>query len=307
MCSPLPKIAIKVIDLDGKLTFMSEGGLRVMEVSDFNSVKGCPWPDFWKDAGHAEAKAPVAAAREGRSSRFQGSADTLLGNSRYWDVQVSPILGQGGAVEAILSVSRDITSLKEAEERARLLAAELSHRVKNILALVQSVANQSLSSGKSIEEGKAQLSSRLVALGVAQGLLTRNDWTAASLKEIVEAATEPHGADRFSRGGPPVELSSQAAVAMALTLHELVTNAVKYGALSVPDGHVDIAWTLADGTFTFTWTEHGGPTVSVPERTGFGSRMIGKVMAGYLGGTGTLDYRPEGLVVTLTAPAGGLG
>ncbi|MCG7363519.1 PAS domain-containing protein [Roseomonas sp. ACRSG] len=114
---------IKVLDLDARLTFMSEGGLRVMEVSDFNAVRGCPWPDFWQGEGNAEAKAAVAAARAGGRGHFRGDAETLAGNPRYWDVQVTPILGSDGRPEKLLSVSRDITGIRAAEEALRVSEA----------------------------------------------------------------------------------------------------------------------------------------------------------------------------------------
>lgn len=107
---------IKVLDLTGALTFMSEGGQRVMEVSDFNAIAGCPWPDFWQGSGQADALAAIAAAREGRSAGFIGEAATMAGRLRWWHVAVSPIAGADGQVERILSVSRDITALRESEE-----------------------------------------------------------------------------------------------------------------------------------------------------------------------------------------------
>ena len=107
---------IKVLDLDGKLTFMSEGGKRVMEISDFNAVAGCPWPDFWQDAGNAEAKAAVEAARKGEARSFIGKADTYRGTPKWWHVAVSPIAGPEGRPDRILSVSRDITELRASEE-----------------------------------------------------------------------------------------------------------------------------------------------------------------------------------------------
>ncbi|BCM85237.1 hypothetical protein mvi_36980 [Methylobacterium indicum] len=117
---------IKVLDLDGSLTFMSEGGRKVMEVSDFNLIKGCPWPGFWQGQGHAEAVAALARAKGGGVGHFQGTADTFLGNPRWWDVQVTPIFGADGRPERILSVSRDITEQKSLE--ARLAAGEAHWR-----------------------------------------------------------------------------------------------------------------------------------------------------------------------------------
>ena len=120
---------IKVLDLDARLTFMSEGGQKIMEVSDFNSIRGCPWPDFWQEQGNLDAKAAVQAAQNGESASFIGPAQTLAGNLKWWHVQVSPILDGNGRPEQILCVSRDITALREAEESLRKLNESLEQRV----------------------------------------------------------------------------------------------------------------------------------------------------------------------------------
>ena len=121
---------IKVLDLDGKLAFMSEGGMRVMEVSDFNAIQGCPWPDFWQNQGNVEARAAIANARQGLHARFQGAAQTMKGNRKWWDVQVTPMLDANGLPEKILCISRDITATREAEERLRQLNESLEQRVQ---------------------------------------------------------------------------------------------------------------------------------------------------------------------------------
>ncbi|KPW68681.1 Sensory box histidine kinase/response regulator [Pseudomonas cannabina] len=120
---------IKVLDLDSRLTFMSEGGQRIMEVSDFNAIRGCPWPDFWQNQGNLDAIAAVEAARAGRSASFMGSAQTLGGNVKWWHVQVSPIFGKDGKPEKILCVSRDMTQLRDAEEALLSLNETLEQRV----------------------------------------------------------------------------------------------------------------------------------------------------------------------------------
>ena len=121
---------IKVLDLDGRLVFMSEGGQRVMEVSDFNAIRGCPWPDFWQDQGNIEARAAVEAAKAGGTGHFQGAANTMAGTPRYWDVQVTPILGAAGRPERLLSVSRDITAIRHAEVALRELNETLEQQVE---------------------------------------------------------------------------------------------------------------------------------------------------------------------------------
>lgn len=294
---------IKVIDLDGKLSFMSEGGQRVMEVSDFNAIKGCPWPDFWADQGNAEAKFAIEEARAGRSYRFQGAADTAAGNPRFWDVQVGPILGPDGKPEAILSVSRDITAIKEAEQRQRLLALELKHRMKNTVAMIQAIANQTIRGGPEVDALKEAFIARLNTMASAQDILTQTVWARASLAYLVEESLKGQSdLSRFRIDGPPVELSSKTALAMALALHELATNAAKYGALRQDGGRIDITWSVEDGQFAFEWRESGGPLVEPPTRRGFGSRMIERALAGYFSGAAAMDYQPAGVVFSLRGP-----
>ena len=116
---------IKILTLDGRLAFMSEGGQRVMEVDDFEAIRGCPWPDFWEREGNTHAKEAIEAARNGYSSRFQTSAATMRGNKRWWDVKVSPILDDSGKPVRLLSVSRDITAIKAAEGSSRDISIEM--------------------------------------------------------------------------------------------------------------------------------------------------------------------------------------
>ena len=296
---------IKVLSLDGDLTFMSEGGQRVMEVSDFNQLRGCPWPSFWEGEGNANALRAVAEARAGRNARFQGPANTAAGNPRWWDVQVTPVFGPNGQPESLLSVSRDITELKQAEEQQRLLALELNHRIKNVLAMVQAIASQTFRATSDPVEARAAFLDRLSALGSAQDLLTQTTLTGARMADIVAEAFRPHGREgRVSAAGPDVDLSPRCALAMSLALHELTTNAIKYGALSADAGRVAVSWTVAPGgdetVFVLSWMESGGPPVAPPTRKGFGSGMIQRALSGYVGGATTLSYEPTGVVFTLT-------
>ena len=296
---------IKVLSLDGALSFMSEGGQRVMEVSDFNQLRGCPWPSFWAGEGHADAIRAVAEARAGRNARFQGPANTTIGNPRWWDVQVTPIPGPDGQPIRLLSVSRDITELKRAEEQQRLLALELNHRIKNVLAMVQAIASQTFRATSDPVEAKAAFIDRLGALGSAQDRLTETSQTGARLSDIVADAFRPHGREgQITVSGPDVDLPPRCALALSLALHELTTNAVKYGALSADGGRVAVNWTVTPGpddtAFVLTWTESGGPPVAPPTRTGFGTGMIQRALSGYVGGATTLTYEPTGVVFTLT-------
>ncbi|KQM30933.1 PAS domain-containing protein, partial [Sphingomonas sp. Leaf10] len=308
---------IKVLELDGSLSFMSEGGMAVMEISDFNAVAGCPWPDFWQGAGNAEAKAAIAAAQNGEARNFIGKADTYRGTPKWWHVAVSPIAGADGRVDRILSVSRDITDLRESEEQRerfvrlaensrdfvgmahldgrvfymnnaaralvgledaditrfamtdffppeqvatvvddvlpavqrdghwvgelcfrhfgtgasipvvysvfpitdasgavigygtvtrdhrekkraeedmQLMNGELAHRLKNVLTVVQSVAQQTLRSAPDTATASRDLGSRLMALGSATDVLTGSSWRSADLGDVARGALAPHGA-----------------------------------------------------------------------------------------------------------------
>lgn len=295
---------IKILDLTGALVFMSEGGQKVMEVDDFERLRGCHWPDMWTSAGNVHAGAAVAAAREGRSYRFQEMANTARGNPRHWDVQVTPIFGPDGRPESILSVSRDVTALKESEERYKLLAAELNHRIKNMLALTQSVTAQTLrAGGPALAPYRELIDERLVALARAQDMLFSAASSEAQLDALARSVLKPHDLDtRIVIDGPPVRLRDRAATAMTLAIHELGSNAAKYGALSRAEGRVRLSWRCENDLFRMEWRETGGPEVKAPTRRGFGSQLIEKTLSGQLSGRAVVAYLPEGVVVSLDAP-----
>lgn len=297
---------IKIIGLDGTLAYMSEGGQRTMEVSDFNAIKGCPWPSFWEGQGKLDALAAIEAARSGESARFQGPANTAAGNPRFWDVQVSPILGPDGGVEGILSVSRDITMLKQAEDQQRLLSQELKHRMKNTLAMIQAIANQTIRGSEEADGLRETFGQRLRAMGEAQDLLSQQAWATVELAEVARTALKAHDDGRFEITGPAVQLSSRCAVALTMALHELATNALKYGALSEDDGRVALNWEVAAGNFHLRWREAGGPPVIPPSRRGFGSLMIEQVLADYFSGVAAVLYESPGVLFELEAPVAGL-
>jgi two-component sensor histidine kinase len=304
---------IKVLDLDGRLQFMSEGGKRVMEVDDFSALKGCPWPGFWAGEGNAQAVAAVEMAKAGGTGRFRGHANTAKGNLRYWDVQVSPIFGPDGRPQHLLSISRDITEewqasqrQEEAVKRERFLTGELDHRVKNSFSMVMSVANQTFRG----EAHAAQLQvfrNRVMTLARAHDAMNKSALANTPLVDALEAALAPHrtGEGKFTISGPELSIAPRQALSLTLAVNELATNAAKYGALSSPDGKVEIIWSTAtDGVpvFNFLWREFGGPIVVKPLRQGFGSRVIRDFMGNDFGGTVELSYEPQGVVCQLTSP-----
>lgn len=197
---------------------------------------------------------------------------------------------------------RDVTERTRAEELQRLMVNELNHRVKNTLASVQSIALQTLRNAPSPEAARHDLSERLLALAKAHDVLTRESWEGADLTDIVASAIEAHGVPlRVRASGTHVRLPPKSAVAVAMALHELFTNATKYGALKTEGGVISILWSnTPEVGLMLTWAEHGGPVVSAPSRRGFGFRMI-EGLARDLSGEAKLDFLPEGLVCRISA------
>jgi two-component sensor histidine kinase len=211
----------------------------------------------------------------------------------------------------------DVTPRKLAEAHARMLGEELQHRIKNTLAIVQAIVRQTLRGQPSIAQAQDTIDQRLAAMGRAHGMLTVGGWTNTDLRTLIDAALELHDtrSGRFRVGGPAVRLPAQAAMSLALLLHELFTNATKYGALSTPDGEVDIHWTLqpgeADGTQThgtqthgalaleLVWRETGGPAVMEPKQRGFGSRLIERSLGNALSGSAVIEFLNQGVVCTV--------
>ncbi|WP_374575896.1 sensor histidine kinase [Phenylobacterium sp.] len=200
-------------------------------------------------------------------------------------------------------IMRDVTERTRTEERLRLMVNELNHRVKNTLATVQSVALQTLRNAVSLDSARTALNERLLALAKAHDVLTRESWDGADLADIVASAIEAHGAAaRVKAEGPHVRLQPKPAVALAMALHELFTNAAKYGALRHDDGVIHLTWSAggAPGALRLVWQEHGGPAVAQPKRRGFGARLIDG-LARDMAGAATLEFRPEGLRCVVTA------
>jgi two-component system, chemotaxis family, CheB/CheR fusion protein len=215
---------------------------------------------------------------------------------------------EGGRDGLILLAIEDITERKRFEEHRDILVGELNHRIKNVMATVQAIASQTLRSATSMEEARATFGSRLIALGKSHDLLTRKNWAGADLRDIVSETVEPHsgGTKCFRIEGPHLWLKPSAALSIAMALHELSTNAAKYGALTTEDGQVDLTWQLVgdgkDRRLSLRWTESRGPPVTPPTRKGFGSRLVQRVLAAELGGKVCVDYETSGVVCTIDAP-----
>jgi PAS domain S-box-containing protein len=215
-----------------------------------------------------------------------------------------------GKPTRVVGATVDITDRKQAELHLRLMVNELNHRVKNSLATIQALAAQTFHAARSLPQAQEAFSARIVALAEAHDLLTRENWEGADLLDLLGRLEDLHGGPgRFTTEGGSVRLSPRMALSLSMALHELATNAVKYGALSAPRGHVRIAWSVVPGgahpRLSLTWTESGGPPVSPPTRRGFGSRLIERGLAAELSGEANIEFRPEGVVCRIEAALDG--
>jgi two-component sensor histidine kinase len=209
-----------------------------------------------------------------------------------------------------IGISQDITEQKQAEEQQRFFLDELNHRVKNTLTTVQSIASQTLRTTDSPTQFREAFEGRLLALSKTHNLLTRKSWREAELRDIAEQELAPYrkpGDERVVLNGPDVKLPARYAINLGLVLHELVTNAAKYGALSNNAGHLDVTWSV-DGSpdrpqqLRIHWTETGGPPVAPPKRQGFGSRLIRRSIEGELGGYMVLNFAEAGVSYDISVP-----
>jgi PAS domain S-box-containing protein len=229
---------------------------------------------------------------------------TKEGRDRIWRFVTSALGTQSDGRGLFICVAEDLTERKAHEEQIHLLMREASHRAKNMLSLVQAIARQTAAGVP--EDFVGRFTERIQALAANQDLLVRNEWQGVDVEDLVRAQLA-HFADlvgsRIAMHGPQLRLNATAAQAIGLALHELATNAGKYGALSTNGGRVDVCWGTNADVLTMSWTERDGPPVSPPERRGFGSTVIAAMAEATVGGEVQLDYAPSGLAWRLTCPA----
>ena len=245
-----------------------------------------------------------------RALRGEGdyAAEYQMRDSGRWlQVRGRLIRSRSGRPMKLAGVITDVTdrhqafaALATSEHRQRLLINELNHRVKNTMATIQSIAALTARRSTSVEDFMRLFEARLIALSDTHNLLTANGWERARLRDLVLQEFRPYAEDRLRMQGPDLTLEAEQALSMGLILHELVTNAAKYGALSRPQeaaGCIDVIWTPADqeGRITLDWIERGGPPVAPPTRSGFGSRLIDTSVRGTLRGSASMDYAGGGL------------
>jgi PAS domain S-box-containing protein len=229
---------------------------------------------------------------------------TKDGRERLWNFVTSPQATQSDGRRLFVCVAQDVTDRKAHEEQIHLLMGEISHRARNMLSLVQAIARQT--AAREPEGFIERFTERIQALAANQDLLVQNEWHGVDVDDLVRAQLA-HFADlvgsRITVQGPKLRLNAAAAQAIGLALHELATNAGKYGALSVEVGRVDVSWRFDDGIFAMNWIELNGPPVSPPKRQGFGSTVIDSMVKQTVSGAVQLDYIPSGVVWNLSCAA----
>lgn len=299
----------------------ADGNGRFIRVNEaFEEISGYPRDELigksFLDITHPD---DVEDDRRKYSAQVAGELDSYVVEKRYvrkdarviWvQVNATAIRAPDGQFRYGVRMAQDVTERKTAEQHKKLLLDELNHRVKNTLATVQALAAHTARSSHSAEDFRQRFEPRLLALSSAHDRLTKNDWRGVHLKDIVEGELQAHkGAEsRISAEGPDIVLPPRVSLSLSMALHELATNALKYGALSVPDGRIDVEWSVArdaSGRYPtrlcISWEESGGPRVEKPQSEGFGSRLL-RVTGAELRGEITTDWRPQGLKWELGFP-----
>ncbi len=290
-------------DLDGHIIYMNSAAKRMIGLGPerdlhFNEYVAPESLDYFtntfipavRQSGHASAEMKLRNLTSGEL--IDVICSTFL------------LLDRKGSPNQLATVTRDISDRKRHEEHLDLLMREVNHRAKNMLTVVQAISNQT--AAKSPKDFLSRFTERLQALSANQDLLVRNEWGGVDIADLVRAQLAAFAdlmGSRITMHGPKLRFNAAAAQAVGLALHELATNASKYGALSTETGSIEVSWRLDGNTFAMNWTERGGPPVSMPTHRGFGSTVVNAMAKRSVQGEVHLDYAPSGVVWTLTCPS----
>jgi PAS domain S-box-containing protein len=291
-------VGVYTVDLDGRVVQFNRRAAELW---------GCEPPQD----GSEPAKSPVAevlrtgvAARGRRllSERPDGMRLTLLAN-------IDPLFDDGGGVIGAAICFQDVTELARAEEQEKALVCELNHRVKNTLAIVQSLAAQTIRGVGVSVQMREDFEARLLALSRVHDQLSRTQWQVSDLGELVRDVFAPYaslGVDRIVLAGEPVLLRSECVLSIAMVMHELAANAAKYGALSAAEGCIAVTWTKSqqggESRLVIEWMESGGPAVIAPQRQGFGMRLLERAITQQLRGCAEISFEPSGVRCRIDIP-----
>jgi PAS domain S-box-containing protein len=303
--------AIYTTDADGKIDFYNEAAV---DFAGRRPESGNHWCVTWRllnpdgsPLPHEECPMAIAL-KEGRPVRgAEAIAQRPDGTRRWFTPYPTPLRDSSGKLTGAINMLVDITERKEAEQRQKLLLDELNHRVKNTLASVQSVVLQAAKSARNVEEFRHAVEGRILAMSRAHDQLSRRSWTDAELHELLSGCVAPYlSKNNVALDGAHTIVAPRVGLMLCMAVHELATNAAKYGALSTPSGQVTLSWTVEqtmDGrTLYFHWQERGGPPVTPPKRQGFGTRLLERGIQAELQGTTSMQYPKSGVECHIEIP-----
>lgn len=263
------------------------------------------WAEAWQEIGPIAERALAGEATyienfPLRTDRFGAPEEA------FFTFCYSPIRDETGAVLGFLDTVVETTATLRAEQRLQLMNRELGHRLKNALTISQAIVTQTIRRSDDLAQAERVVGERLAAVGRATDALIEGAWASTTLAATAHAVLDVHGSDRFRLDGPEITLSPALSLALTLVLHELATNAVKYGALASVDGCVELHWQLArrepEAMLTLEWRERGGPLVTPPTRRGFGSTLIERTLKASFKAEPDITYAPEGLTFRFETP-----
>ncbi|HEX6119799.1 MAG TPA: HWE histidine kinase domain-containing protein [Dongiaceae bacterium] len=290
------------------IVLMGSGGTILRANAAYASIARRPLDELIGTSCLAFTHPNDLASDRATMQRLSDGADTAVLESRYvggngeptWVRMTLSLVDSG----EILAVVEDVSEQVQAEQHRTLLINELNHRVKNTLATVQAIAMQTFRGSSADPVVVQRFESRILALSNAHDILTSGKWEGADLQEIIVRTLQPYAlSGRLRISGPRIVLSPKAVVALAMGVHELATNAAKYGALSNDSGLISVSWTVSPSdTLALEWKEQGGPPVTAPSHKGFGSRLIERNLPHDLDGIVSVDYLPDGLAFKLISP-----
>lgn len=301
----------ELMEVTSGIVCITDAAGRISEPQHgWTEITGMPWPEYrdlgWLKAVHKDDQHLVAGDRPVNAEGIQYADIRIWSRSandwRWFGMRAVPLLKRGGRIEGWMSALTDMHEHKLVRERQELMLGEHRHRLKNLITVIDSLANWSNPQGdKNVEAFLKKFTGRLRALGGVSDQIIAADWKELEAENVIRTALAPfmeEGSARFSISGPPLSLSEQTAGSLALAMHELATNALKYGALSAKDGRVSVTWSRTPAPFgervVLAWREEGGPPAAQPQREGFGLRLIRFVPAREKDGAVRFEFAPEG-------------
>ena len=296
-------VGISIVDSDGKLMRVNDSLAKMLGYA-LEEMEGHPLDQFTHPEDRALGEAAWDRLKTGAADEYDLEKRYIHkdGATVWGHTTVSCVRHPDGRIAYLIKIIQDITARKLSDETRQLLTMEVNHRSKNLLTIVQVIARQT--AARSPEDFVKTFGARLRALAANQDLLVKSEWQRIDLGELVRSQLEHFGAmgDRLVLSGPSVMVPPSAAQALGMALHELATNAAKYGSLSNESGKVEISWTVEGDMFHMTWREVGGPEVTAPGSSGFGTTVLDTMTAASTSGDVNIDYAPDGVVWQLHCP-----